>query len=95
MSEARAVIMAPEDNVATLVTVADPRQSVTVVTYEGGRLAVVARQGMPLAHKLAVQTIEKGRAVVKYGEVIGEATERIEPGDHVHVHNMYGIRGRR
>jgi len=32
--------------------------------------------------------------VLKYGEVIGRATTRIEAGELVHVQNMEGCRGR-
>jgi altronate dehydratase small subunit len=32
--------------------------------------------------------------VIKYGETIGLATSDISPGEHVHVHNVEGQRGR-
>jgi altronate dehydratase small subunit len=31
---------------------------------------------------------------MKYGEIIGKATTDIKPGQHVHVHNVAGTRGR-
>lgn len=95
MSEVRAVMMDPRDNVATLVSPVSAGQPVTVMTYDGGSVTVVARQSMPLAHKIAVQPIAKGTAVLKYGEMLGEATDQIESGAHVHVHNLFGTRGRR
>lgn len=42
---------------------------------------------VPLGHKIAAKRISSGGAVVKFGQVIGYATEEIEPGAHVHVHN--------
>lgn len=36
----------------------------------------------------------KGDTVWKYGQSIGKATENIEVGDHVHVHNIEPLRGR-
>jgi len=36
----------------------------------------------------------KGTPLIKYGETIGSATEYIKQGDHVHVHNVEGLRGR-
>lgn len=39
-------------------------------------------------HKLAIQSIPAGQPVTKYGWSIGVATQPIEPGDHVHDHNL-------
>ena len=39
-------------------------------------------------HKYAVRPIKKGDKVIKYGQVIGIATEDIGVGEHVHSHNM-------
>jgi altronate dehydratase small subunit len=38
--------------------------------------------------------ILKGEAILKYGEVIGEASADIPRGSMVHVHNLAGRRGR-
>ncbi|MGE3067302.1 MAG: UxaA family hydrolase [Hyphomicrobiaceae bacterium] len=38
-------------------------------------------------HKMASVPIEKGQPIVKFGQVIGFATENIAPGTHVHTHN--------
>lgn len=43
---------------------------------------------VPAGHKLALQRIEAGEPVRRYGQVIGHATRPIEPGEHVHVHNV-------
>ena len=45
-------------------------------------------QDIPYAHKFARTFIAKGEDVIKYGEIIGEATADIHPGEHVHVHNV-------
>ncbi|MEN9537925.1 MAG: hypothetical protein RLZZ126_160 [Pseudomonadota bacterium] len=47
-----------------------------------------ARAQVPAGHKIAAQRIEPGQAVLKYNTVIGVATRAIEPGDHVHGHNL-------
>jgi altronate hydrolase len=39
-------------------------------------------------HKVAVSAIEKGEAVIKYGQIIGFASRDIQPGQHVHIHNL-------
>lgn len=43
---------------------------------------------IPRGHKLATLAIESGSPVVKYGQIIGFATRRIEAGEHVHIHNI-------
>ena len=45
-------------------------------------------------HKFAVCPIKKGQDILKYGEIIGMASQEIEEGAHVHVHNLEGKRGR-
>jgi len=32
--------------------------------------------------------MEEEEAVIKYGEPIGQSTEKIAQGEHVHVHNV-------
>lgn len=55
---------------------------------------VLACSDIPYGHKIAVKNIRKAEAVIKYGEVIGGATEDISVGSHVHVHNMESLRAR-
>ena len=60
----------------------------------GTDLRVVAREVIPLGHKLALHPLVAGAPVRKYGEVIGAATADIEAGSHVHVHNLASLRAR-
>jgi altronate hydrolase len=46
------------------------------------------QQLVPAGHKLAVRAVEGGQPVRRYGQVIGCATQEIEPGEHVHSHNL-------
>ena len=39
-------------------------------------------------HKMAVAPIAAGAPVLKFGQIIGFATEDIAPGDWVHAHNV-------
>ena len=39
-------------------------------------------------HKYAIRPIAPGENVIKYGMPIGHARVRIEPGEHVHTHNL-------
>jgi arabinonate dehydratase len=50
--------------------------------------ALVVRASVPRGHKVAVAPIAVGEPVRKYNQIIGFATAPIEPGDHVHTHNV-------
>src|SRR5690349_17232264 len=49
---------------------------------------VTARDAIPKGHKMALKAVAAGEDVRKYGWPIGKATKAIEPGDHVHTHNL-------
>lgn len=58
---------------------------------QGARAAgesVQALQGIPAGHKIATAFIPAGAAILKYGQVIGAATQDIPAGAHVHLHNL-------
>jgi altronate dehydratase len=43
---------------------------------------------VPRGHKIALRPIAKGEEVIRYGQIIGQATEAIPMGAHVHSHNL-------
>jgi altronate hydrolase len=43
---------------------------------------------VPAGHKVAIRRIPAGETVVKYGYPIGVASADIQPGEHVHSHNL-------
>jgi altronate hydrolase len=53
------------------------------VTTQG----VTAMARIPRGHKMAAQRVEQGQPIVKFGQIIGFATETIAPGAHVHTQN--------
>ncbi len=55
---------------------------------EIGGQSVTVVNPVPAGHKLAIQPIATGAPGIRYGEVIGFATEAIAPGEHVHTHNL-------
>lgn len=57
-------------------------------------LTIVSRAEIPGGHKVALRAIPAGGLIHKYGQVIGRASAAIGPGEHVHVHNVEGTRGR-
>ena len=46
------------------------------------------KQAIPQGHKLALCDISAGQQVLRYGQIIGEATVDVAVGEHVHSHNM-------
>ena len=90
-----AIRIHPEDNVATLISDVDAQSEIIVISSDGETVQRVrAENSIQLAHKLALTKIEKDADVIKYGEVIGRATQSIERGMHVHVHNVESRRVR-
>jgi len=49
---------------------------------------LVAQSAIPSGHKIALTEIASVEEIIKYGRVIGLATQDIQRGDHVHVHNV-------
>ena len=54
---------------------------------------VKATEEVDVGHKIALSSIASGGIVYRYGEPIIEATEAIEAGAWVHVHNTRPIPG--
>jgi len=77
--EPRTIRLHPRDNVLVAV------DSVPAGSRVQG---VVTGARIPRGHKVASAVIEKGAPVVKFGQVIGRASARVEPGAWVHVHNV-------
>ena len=87
------VVLNDADNVATsLVPLA--AQTRIKVELNGVSRAITVHDTIPFGHKLAIRPLARGDEVLKYGEVIGRASEAIEPGRWVHVHNVESIRAR-
>lgn len=88
----RAILLNTSDNVATLI---DDGASGDNCALQGeGSGSVQLARDIPFGHKVAVTDIDVGGDVIKYGEVIGLATEAIPTGQHAHVHNIESRRGR-
>jgi len=89
-----AFIIDPTDNVATLFTQNGKKGTHIGVTLDGKPVTIEFRDDIPYAHKFAIRPIPKGQQVLKYGYSIGTATEDIQPGDYVHIHNTESNCGR-
>jgi altronate hydrolase len=78
-----AVHLRPEDNIA----VAARNLPGGAEVHLNGK-AVTLPQRVGMGHKVALRPIKKGEAVLKYGQIIGFASQDIPVGGHVHVHNV-------
>ena len=89
----QAMIINSKDNVA--VALDDLASSIIVnVDHDGHSIEVQIKQNIPFGHKFALKNIDLGQSIIKYGETIGRASVHISCGEHVHTHNVEGIRGR-
>lgn len=70
----------PNDNIAIAKS---PLISRTPITEE-----IATLEDIPAAHKVALKDIFKGEAVLRYGQIIGFATQNILAGQHVHIQNL-------
>lgn len=89
----RTVMMKPQDKVAMALASIPAGETVTVRCMDR-TFTVKLLDSIEFGHKFAVVPIAQGEDILKYGEVIGVANRDILPGQHVHVHNLDGKRGR-
>jgi altronate dehydratase len=73
----------PADNIAIARVSLSPGQQLRV---DG--IAVTVEDPVPAGHKVALRAIPAGENIVRYGQMMGRARMRIEPGRHVHTHNV-------
>ncbi|MGD9835522.1 MAG: UxaA family hydrolase [Piscinibacter sp.] len=81
----------------------DAKDTVAVVVTEGVKAGmtlngwimdedkatqVVARQDIPIGHKVALKDMSPGDTVWKYGIDMGKVVAPIQAGEHAHVHNI-------
>jgi len=78
------LLLHPEDHVA--VARRRIRAGDRILLHDGR--AIIAREDIPMSHKLALDPMPAGAEVRKYGQIIGFATRDILPGDHIHSHNL-------
>jgi altronate dehydratase small subunit len=93
MTSYKVLMMNPTDSVGIALE-RIPEGTELKVNCENNSYQVQLKETIEFGHKFAVKSIAKGEEILKYGEVIGKASKAIEPGYHVHIHNLEGIRGR-
>ena len=56
------------------------------VRLEGKEITVL--DAVPMGHKVMLEAVPAGGDIVRYGQIMGRARMAIQPGNHVHVHNV-------
>jgi altronate dehydratase small subunit len=88
-----AILLNPEDNVATALDDLGPGREANIGAGLGF-LGLRIGEAIPYGHKFAMAALAAGVPVIKHGEVIGRTTAAIAQGAHAHVHNIESLRGR-
>ena len=83
-AENSAIHLHPSDNIAVARVPLSPGQ---VLKFPGG-LQLRVSEPVPAGHKVALAAVGAGENLVRYGQIIGRSSRAIEPGQHVHVHNL-------
>jgi (2R)-sulfolactate sulfo-lyase subunit alpha len=80
----------PKDNVGVVVVegLEAGTEMLCVVTLDDSDFQLVARQTVPIGHKIALRDLKIGDTVIKYGHDIGRVVADVRQGEHVHVHNL-------
>jgi altronate hydrolase len=78
-----AIRLHPDDSVAIARVPLSPSQTIII---NGVELRVI--QPIPAGHKIALKPIGRGENVVRYGQVIGRASQAIGAGEHIHLQNL-------
>jgi altronate dehydratase small subunit len=86
----RAIVLHPDDNVATLIDAGRAGEACVLQGEAAGQVRLA--QDIAFGHKVCIAAIAQGAKVLKYGQAIGTATAAIAPGEHAHIHNVVSAR---
>jgi (2R)-sulfolactate sulfo-lyase subunit alpha len=79
-----------DDNVGVVVVegLMAGTEMVAVIIADDSCFTLVARDDVPIGHKVALKDLKAGDTAIKYGQDIGRITADVGKGSHVHVHNL-------
>lgn len=58
------------------------------VMEDDSTISMVAKNDIPLGHKIALKDVAEGDSIIKYSVKIGKVVAPITKGEHVHIHNL-------
>ena len=90
MSAPHILVHDRRDNVGVVVVedLAAGTDMLAVITEDDSDFRILAKQAVPIGHKIALNDLKVGDTVIKYGEDIGKVVAPIAKGEHVHTHNL-------
>ena len=91
-NSASAILIDENDNVGLAIKELKAGDNVILKTGNGEK-SVTLKDDIKFLHKFALCDIKTGDKILKYGQVIGGATQDIAAGEHVHTHNIKSLRG--
>src|SRR5690349_2514807 len=84
MDQLDVILLHPSDNVCVAA-----RNLTAGSRIATGGQTVDLREAVRMGHKIALANVMFGQPVTKYGQIIGFASQPIEPGAWVHTHNLH------
>jgi len=90
MSYPHLLVHDKQDNVGVVVVekLTAGTEMLCVVTADNSAFTLVAKNDVPIGHKIALTDLNASATVIKYGEDIGAMVASAEQGEHIHVHNL-------
>ncbi len=89
----KAILLSPEDNVATLLADSTKGQSIEVIDDNNHTQdEVLTKQAITFGNKVAVKAIPAQGQIFKSGYAVGVAIKDIPKGELVHVQNVRSSR---
>lgn len=86
MERKKAFQINEEDNVATALEKISEGEGIALLGDGSTESVLTANETIPVGHKVALWDIAKDDTIIKYGVVIGQATQDIVKGGWVHLH---------
>lgn len=90
MGKPQLLVHDKKDNVGVVVVegLTAGTDMLCVVTEDNSDFQLVAKDDVPIGHKVALVALAEGDTIIKYGVDIGKMVGPAVVGGHVHVHNL-------
>ena len=84
------IIHDQKDNVGVVVIekIAPKQECTCWIMENDSSTSIQSKEEIPLGHKIAMNDLNEGDTILKYGHDIGKVVKPIKKGEHVHVHNV-------
>ena len=82
-TDARLILQSPQDN----CLIAGARLEAGERVEIEGEFVTLAKT-IDLGHKVARRALRTDEKVLRYGAIIGHVTSGVQPGEHLHTHNL-------